>query len=251
MELYHRLVILKKKNNMTTEVLSDLSGVPRGTINKILNGETKNPTGATLRRIAEVMHCPMEVLLDDEKFQRWDSTVSEKVPAEEVERSKRKCQREREAALDQIPGVYRASQPARQRVDYVDIVKIRKELVPEIGEIAAGRPIDCVEEADEYVLNIMGTPCDFAVRVHGDSMVGARILDGDIVYIRRQSDVPDGSIAAVCVNNSATLKRVYHIPNGLRLVSENVKYPPMTFKYPESESIQILGLAVGFGSTIH
>ena len=249
MELYNRLVILKKKNKMTTEVLSDLSGVPRGTLNKILNGETKNPTSETIRKLAEAMRCPMEVLMNDEKFQLWDSMQARRIPDEEVERSKRKCRSKKEA-LDQIPGVYRASQGAKQRVDYVDIVKIRKELVPEIGEIAAGRPMDCVEESDEYVLNIMGVPCDFAVRVHGDSMVGARILDGDVVYIRKQDDVPDGAIAAVCVNNSATLKRVYHIPNGLRLVSENVKYPPMTFKYPESESIQILGLAVGFGSAI-
>ncbi len=81
-------------------------------------------------------------------------------------------------------------------------------------------------------------------------MIGARIRDGDLVFIRRQDDVDDGQIAAVIVDDSATLKRVYHVPNGLQLLSENSKYPPMLFTCPDCDSIRILGLAVGFQSRL-
>ena len=81
-------------------------------------------------------------------------------------------------------------------------------------------------------------------------MIGARIRDGDLVFIRRQDDVDDGQIAAVIVDDSATLKRVYHVPNGLQLLSENSKYPPMLFTRPDCDSIRILGLAVGFQSRL-
>ena len=92
--------------------------------------------------------------------------------------------------------------------------------------------------------------CDFALRVRGDSMTGARIHDGDIVFIRSQEDVDDGDIAVVLLNDEATLKRVYHIPNGLTLLSENPKYPPMVFTWPDHDSIRILGLAVSFVSPV-
>ena len=63
-----------------------------------------------------------------------------------------------------------------------------------------------------------------------------------------QDDVDDGDIAAVVLNDEATLKRVYHIKNGLQLLSENPKYPPMIFTLDECDSIRILGKAVGFQS---
>ena len=81
-------------------------------------------------------------------------------------------------------------------------------------------------------------------------MIGARILDGDIVFIRKQDDVDDGQIAAVIIDDRATLKRVYNIPGGLQLLSENPKYPPMIFTYPDFDSIRILGRAVSFTSAV-
>ena len=86
---------------------------------------------------------------------------------------------------------------------------------------------------------------DFALRVRGDSMVGARIRDGDIVYIHSQPDVADGEIAAVGVGDEATLKRVDHVEGGVQLLSENPKYPPMLFTLADVGSIRILGRAVG------
>ena len=119
-----------------------------------------------------------------------------------------------------------------------------------LGEIAAGKPIQCAEETEVYAPIAGEEKCDFALRVHGDSMIGARIQDGDLVFIRAQEDVLDGQIAAVVIDGEATLKRVYHIPNGVRLVSENAKYAPMVFSYPAQDSIRILGLAIAFSGAI-
>ena len=68
MELSQRLAALKAQNNLTTEKLAQLSGVPRGTINKLLNGETRNPTARTLRQLALALGCaPGELYLSAEK----------------------------------------------------------------------------------------------------------------------------------------------------------------------------------------
>ena len=81
-------------------------------------------------------------------------------------------------------------------------------------------------------------------------MTGARIYDGDLVFIRRQSDVEDGEIAAVLVDDSATLKRVYKDTGAIRLHSENPKYRPMVFTADNCDSVRILGKAVAFQGTI-
>ena len=219
MNLREKLLLLKAEKGLTTEALSERSGVPKGTINKLLNGETRNPTAQTLKRLADALDCPLESL----------------------------CGRPAE-----IPGVYRLGDlmRAEDRLRSQGVLTdVQTRRVPLLGAIAAGEPIVC-EQSLEVVDCAAARNCDFALRVQGDSMTGARILDGDIVFIRRQDDVDDGQIAAVIVDGSATLKRVYHIPDGLTLLSENPKYPPMVFTWPDHDSIRILGLAVSFVSRV-
>ena len=91
---------------------------------------------------------------------------------------------------------------------------------------------------------------DFALRCKGDSMIGARILDGDIVYIRQQPDVDDGEIAAVLIDNEATLKRVYKMPGRLQLRAENPAFLPINLEGDELETVRILGKAVAFKSSV-
>lgn len=81
-------------------------------------------------------------------------------------------------------------------------------------------------------------------------MIGAGIYDGDVVFIKEQPDVDNGQIAAVRIDDNATLKHVYKIPGGCMLVSENPKYPPMTFTEENCDSIHIIGLAVAKYSVI-
>ena len=83
-------------------------------------------------------------------------------------------------------------------------------------------------------------------------MTGARIYDGDIVFIRSQSSVDNGEIAAVIINDEATLKRVYYYPENEKLVlnPENPKYAPLVYVGDELDSIKIIGKAVAFQSTV-
>ena len=125
-----------------------------------------------------------------------------------------------------------------------DLLPVRKKRVRMLGSIAAGQPIFAEEDSDTYVVVDDDLECDFALRVCGDSM-SPRLLDGDTVFFREQSDVDDGQIAAVIVDDSATLKHVYHLANGIQLVSDNPKYPPMIFDAQNSTYARIIGLAVG------
>ncbi|MBR5825467.1 MAG: XRE family transcriptional regulator, partial [Clostridia bacterium] len=91
---------------------------------------------------------------------------------------------------------------------------------------------------------------DFALRCKGDSMINARIFDGDIVYIRQQSDVDDGEIAAVLIGEEATLKKVYKTENKLVLRPCNPMYDDLVYSNDALDSVRILGKAIMFTSLI-
>jgi len=123
--------------------------------------------------------------------------------------------------------------------------------VPLLGIIACGDPI----LAEQNIIDQVPVPesvkgADFALQCKGDSMIGARIYDGDIVYIRQQPTVDNGQIAAVLIDNEATLKRVYAYPDKLVLSPENPAYPPFVYSGEELENIRIIGLAVAFLSKV-
>lgn len=125
------------------------------------------------------------------------------------------------------------------------VMQISKKKLPLLGEIAAGKPIFAKEEI-EYYSPGEDAGADFCLRVQGDSMVGAGIKNGDIVFIRSQDTVDDGDIAAVLVDDEATLKRVYVSSDTVTLVSENPKYKPMVFSKNQCDTIRILGKAVSY-----
>ena len=83
-------------------------------------------------------------------------------------------------------------------------------------------------------------------------MTGARIYDGDVVFIRSQSSVDNGEIAAVIINDEATLKRVYYYPTEGKLVlsPENPRYAPLVYVGRELDSVKIIGKAVAFQSVV-
>lgn len=122
--------------------------------------------------------------------------------------------------------------------------------VPLIGEIACGKPILAVEDAVESVDIPEYIRADFALRCKGDSMINARIFDGDIVYIRQQETVVNGEIAAVRIGDEATLKRVRLYDDHIALEAENPMYKPLVYWGSEMENVQILGKAVAFTSLV-
>lgn len=121
---------------------------------------------------------------------------------------------------------------------------------PRLGRVACGQPILAEEHIEDYDLVPDDIKCDFTLVCKGDSMINARIHDGDIVYIRLQERVENGEIAAVYVDGETTLKRVYLSPGQLVLQAENPQYAPMVYTGPELENIRIIGKAVGFTSVI-
>lgn len=121
---------------------------------------------------------------------------------------------------------------------------------PRLGTIACGEPILAEENIETYDDIPDNIKCDFTLVCKGDSMINARINDGDIVYIKQQSQVDNGEIAAVLIDNEATLKRVYIYEDKVVLQPENTKYPPFVYTKEEMNNIRILGKAVGFTSLI-
>ena len=132
------------------------------------------------------------------------------------------------------------------------IMPISVKKLPILGDIACGEPIYASEEHESFASANDTLDADFCLRAHGDSMIGARIYDGDIVFIRSQSPVDNGEIAAVIINDEATLKRVYYYPNEEKLIlsPENPRYAPLVYIRDELESIKILGKAVAFQSVV-
>lgn len=126
--------------------------------------------------------------------------------------------------------------------------------VPLLGTIACGEPILATENIESYVDMDSDIHADFALRCQGDSMVNARIMDGDIVFIRKQDKVENGEIAAVlmddCSESEATLKRVYISDDKIRLCAENPNYQDMIFFEEDMNKVRIIGKAIAFLSAV-
>ena len=123
--------------------------------------------------------------------------------------------------------------------------------IPLLGSIACGAPILAEEHIDDYADMPRNISADFALTCKGDSMINARIFDGDIVYIRQQDTVESGEIAAVLNGDGeATLKRVRLFPDHIILEPENPMYPPKAYWHEEMNTVRILGKAVAFTSAI-
>ncbi len=120
--------------------------------------------------------------------------------------------------------------------------------IPVVGRIAAGSPILAEENVEERISmdpRWVPNPGCFAVRVHGESMTGAGIMDGDYVVVRPQPEAENGQIVAVLIEGEATVKRFYRERGGrIRLQPENPAIEPM-FIHPKNQSVRILGKVVG------
>ena len=122
--------------------------------------------------------------------------------------------------------------------------------IPLLGSIACGEPILAQENIEEQLVIPAHIHADFALRCKGDSMVNARIYDGDIVYIRQQPDVEDGEIAAVLIDDEATLKRVYKFAGRVQLRAENPRYQPLEYSAEDYKTVRVLGKAVAFTAPV-
>lgn len=115
-------------------------------------------------------------------------------------------------------------------------------LIPVLGYVRAGVPIEAVEEIldyEEISQEQARTGEFFALKIKGDSME-PKISEGDVVIVRKQSTVENGELAVVLVNgDDATVKKFYRSNNGVKLVSTNPKYDPFFYTPTEVDSFPV------------
>ena len=201
-----------------------------------------------LRRLRKERRLTLEELADAvgtsrQTIHRYENGTISNIPSEKIELLA--------SALGTTPAALMGwEEDIITRFDNISAPKTKQ--IPVLGEIACGVPIYAREEHGAYVSVEYGMDADFCLTAHGDSMTGARIYDGDTVFIRAQDSVDNGEIAAVIIDDEATLKRVYYFPEDEKLIlaPENPRYAPLVFVGRELESIKILGKAVAFQSLI-
>ena len=116
------------------------------------------------------------------------------------------------------------------------VTTVRPGQIPVIGVVTAGLPILAVENQEGY-LSWDGDPGCFALRVRGDSMVGAAILSGDLVVVRPQQSADDGQIVVARIGDEATVKRLHRRNGEIWLMPENESYAPI-----DGSEAEIIGL---------
>lgn len=175
---------------------------------------------------------------------RYESGVITNIPRDKVEALAK--------ALDTTPAELMGWESERKIPSFNNIMPLSLHRLPLLGGIACGKPTFAEEEHDCYVSLVDGLGADFCLRAEGDSMEGAGIYDGDVVLIRAQSSVDNGAVAAVIINDEATLKRVYYYPDDAKLVlsPENNKYAPLVYSGEELKEVKILGQAIAFQSRV-
>lgn len=207
-EISRKLQLLIQEKHISYRELSEKTGIAKSAIQRYVVGETGKIPIDRIKLLADALDVSAAYLMGWEE----ESTVS---PVSEFTSK------------------------------YTNIQPIKKRRIPMLGTIAAGKPIFAEQDYETYVDVGGSVKADFALTVEGDSM-DPLYKNGDIVFIRSQPDVRDGQVAAVIVDDSATLKRVYHLPIGVQLVPVNPEYEPMLFTADNSDNIVILGLAVGY-----
>ncbi len=128
-------------------------------------------------------------------------------------------------------------------------LRIKEKEVPLVGKIAAGMPVESVENLEgRWDLSFLGIDNSnrdyFALSVKGESMIDAHILDGDTVVIKKQQNVQENEIAAVLWNDEATLKYVHRKKDSISLVPANETMEPITIHPGNTDLFRILGKVV-------
>lgn len=201
---------LRISKNLSQEELAKIIGVSKSTIGMYEQGNRIPKADATLKKLAEYFNVTIDYLMGLVP----DNTL--------------------------MPSIYK----------YDNISPIKTKKFRMIGEIACGKPIYCNENYETYIEASADIQADFCLTAKGDSMINVRIFDGDIVFIKEQAVVENGEIAAVIINDEATLKRVYVKSDKIILRPENPLYDDLVYEKEHMNEITILGKAVAFQSLV-
>lgn len=257
-----RIKQVRKEAGMTQQQLAQRLGIPYQSIGQWERGIRK-PKIETIQAIADAIGVSLDYLLgnvsdsffvlDNERI-KADINSYENNP-EPSQPAKPEVSIDKIEMLANYFGIEKSDlieEKEQQRLphpsNFIQMPKMVK--IPLIGTIACGTPITAEQNVEEPVDLPEHIRADFALRCKGDSMINARIYDGDIVYIRQQETVENGEIAAVLVDDEATLKRVRLFPDHITLEPENPQYRPLVFWEDEMNEVRIIGKAVAFTSTV-
>ncbi len=215
-----RLKSLRQARGLSQQKLADILEISKSSINMYERGE-REPGLDMLETIADFFNVDMDYLHgktnipNNSLFLRWNNQKD----------------------TESLPSNIRPVQTKR---------------FPMLGEIACGEPIFANEDHISYIDASVDIKADFCLTAKGDSMTGARIYDGDVIFIKSQPMVNNGEIAAVIIDDEATLKRWYYYPEKGKLVlnPENPIYEPLVYVGEELNTIRCLGKAVCFMSNL-
>lgn len=212
-----RLKELRQKKKMNMAQIARALGIAYTTYVSYEKGE-REPNSEMLIILADFFNCSTDYLLGKTDIENSETPTNEKV-------------------ID---------------LRNYGIRPIETKTLPLLGDVACGKPIFANEEKELYIKAGTNVRADFCLQARGDSMIDARINDGDIVFIRSQNQVDNGEIGVVIIDDEATLKRVYYYPekNTLILKAANPKYEDFIFTNEELNSIHIIGKAVAFQSDV-
>lgn len=214
-ECYKRIKEAMSLRNKTQAELCEMTGIPKSAMSQYVSGKFV-PKQTRIYLLAQALN------VNEAWLMGYD------VPMERTS-----------ASSENLTVKYPQLQP---------IPEMRK--IPLVGAVACGEPI--YREENEWISLPNDIDADFCLRCVGDSMINARIYDGDIVFIKACPEVENGQIAAVSIDNEVTLKRVYYYPekNKLVLNPENPAYEPFVYTNEELNDIRILGKAIVFLSKV-
>ena len=145
------------------------------------------------------------------------------------------------AHLNQLEeqGVIRRDATKPRALEVLDNPLSKGRTVPLVGKVTAGLPILAIENIEDYMVfpqDMLGREDVFALRVQGDSMIEAGILDGDIIIVRRQETAENGDIVVAMIGDEATVKRIFYEKGRVRLQPENASMQPIY-----ADHVQVLG----------
>lgn len=155
--------------------------------------------------------------------------------------------------LETTPGELMGWDYEAEPTETVDnIYKLDKIKLPFLGKVACGEPIFADEDRESYIMIGTDIKADFCLQCQGDSMINARIHDGDIVFVKKTDIVENGAIAVVIIDDEATLKRFFYYreQNLVILKPENPKYQDIILTGEQLEQVKVIGRAVAFQSDV-
>ncbi|GAA2983545.1 LexA family protein [Finegoldia magna] len=195
------------EKGMTLEELGRKAGVSKVTIHKYESKVITNIPSDRIEAMARALNVSPAYLMG------WNDS-----PSEDIDISK-------------IPGV---------------IMPVKLKRIPILGSIACGEPLFAEQNYEGYFMldeNLAGA--DFCLRAKGDSMIEANIFERDLVFFKKTNDVENGTIAAVLIDDEATLKRISKSEDMLILQPCNRIYSPIIIKPEDDKRVLILGEMVG------